>query len=137
MAQVPPYEIPEEAPPRKRKSNTVLWVILIVVVGGGCMGLILLAAILYPVFEQARLAAQRSACMSNMRQLARGNLMYAAEYDETFPRKDDWFTAVAPYTARMRRIRCPIAAKNQGPETVGYGMNVALTGHKAPSREKV
>jgi hypothetical protein len=72
-----------------------------------------------------------------MRQLARGNLMYAAEYDETFPRKDDWFTAVAPYTARMRRIRCPIAAKNQGPETVGYGMNVALTGHKAPSREKV
>jgi type II secretory pathway pseudopilin PulG len=43
----------------------------------------ILAAILFPVFAQAREKARQSACASNTRQLAVGVLMYAQDYDET------------------------------------------------------
>ena len=44
----------------------------------------ILAAILFPVFAQAREKARQTSCLSNMKQLGTGNLMYAQDYDE-FP----------------------------------------------------
>src|ERR1700722_10670394 len=43
----------------------------------------ILAAILFPVFAQAREAARATACLSNSRQLGTGELMYSQDYDET------------------------------------------------------
>lgn len=45
----------------------------------------ILAAILFPVFARAREAARKTQCLSNVKQLALGTLMYAQDYDETFP----------------------------------------------------
>ncbi|GBC96059.1 hypothetical protein HRbin16_01860 [bacterium HR16] len=46
----------------------------------------ILAAILFPVFAQAREKARQSACLSNVKQLGLGAIMYTQDYDETFPR---------------------------------------------------
>src|SRR5436190_23981913 len=45
----------------------------------------ILAAILFPVFAQAREKARSIVCTSNLKQLALGWTMYAQDYDETFP----------------------------------------------------
>lgn len=44
-----------------------------------------LAAILFPVFAQAREKARQSSCSSNERQIGLGILAYVQDYDETFP----------------------------------------------------
>lgn len=45
----------------------------------------ILAAILFPVFAQAREAARKTACLSNMNQIGKGLLMYVQDYDEQYP----------------------------------------------------
>jgi prepilin-type N-terminal cleavage/methylation domain-containing protein len=45
----------------------------------------ILAAILFPVFAQAREQARTISCLSNMKQLGLGFKMYAQDYDEEYP----------------------------------------------------
>ena len=45
----------------------------------------ILAAILFPVFAQARAKARQTSCLSNIKQLTLGWTMYAQDYDESFP----------------------------------------------------
>ena len=45
----------------------------------------ILAAILFPVFAQAREKARGAACLSNVKQLGLALQMYAQDYDETLP----------------------------------------------------
>jgi prepilin-type N-terminal cleavage/methylation domain-containing protein len=45
----------------------------------------ILAAILFPVFAQAREKARQTACLSHGRQLGTALTMYLQDYDETFP----------------------------------------------------
>jgi len=45
----------------------------------------LLAAILFPVFARARENARRTSCMSNLRQIGLGMMMYTQDYDERYP----------------------------------------------------
>jgi prepilin-type N-terminal cleavage/methylation domain-containing protein len=45
----------------------------------------ILAAILFPVFAQARERARAVSCLSNTKQIALGLMMYDQDYDETFP----------------------------------------------------
>jgi prepilin-type N-terminal cleavage/methylation domain-containing protein len=45
----------------------------------------ILAAILFPVFAQAREKARQTACMSNLKQIGTGFAMYVQDYDETMP----------------------------------------------------
>jgi prepilin-type N-terminal cleavage/methylation domain-containing protein/prepilin-type processing-associated H-X9-DG protein len=45
----------------------------------------ILAAILFPVFAQARDKARQTSCLSNLRQLGVAFLAYAQDYDETYP----------------------------------------------------
>jgi len=51
-----------------------------------------LAAILFPVFAQARAQGKRAACLTQIRQLTLGNLMYASENEGSFvPAAQDHF----------------------------------------------
>jgi prepilin-type N-terminal cleavage/methylation domain-containing protein len=50
----------------------------------------ILAAILFPVFAQAREKARTISCLSNTKQIGTGILMYAQDYDETVI---PWFVA--------------------------------------------
>src|SRR4051812_3264297 len=42
----------------------------------------ILAAILFPVFAQAKNAAKKATCISNLKQLSLAVLMYANDYDD-------------------------------------------------------
>ncbi len=50
----------------------------------------ILAAILFPVFAQAREKARGVSCVSNHKQIGTAFMMYAQDYDETYPRSQ-WF----------------------------------------------
>jgi prepilin-type N-terminal cleavage/methylation domain len=49
----------------------------------------ILAAILFPVFAQARESARLTTCTSNARQIGLGMMMYADDYDEILPPRRD------------------------------------------------
>src|ERR1700676_2407018 len=66
----------------------------------------ILAAILFPVFAQAREKARQAACLSNQNQISKAMLMYLGENDETYPGYTLnigpyngwlWETALKPY----------------------------------------
>lgn len=68
----------------------------------------ILAAILFPVFAQARAKARQVACLSNMRQLGTATLMYAQDYDETIGRKWwDFHVDLEPYVKSIDIFLCP------------------------------
>ncbi len=77
----------------------------------------ILAAILFPVFARAREKARQTSCLSNLKQIGLGLLMYAQDYDEVLPRSaqytapdlvipeggpDYWFEAIYPQVNNAR-----------------------------------
>ncbi len=75
-----------------------------------------LAAILFPVFAQAREKARQTACMSNLRQIGTAVLMYAQDYDETLVATElgdepeyFWGDMITPYTHNRQILACPSA----------------------------
>jgi len=48
----------------------------------------ILAAILFPVFAQAREKARQASCLSNCKQIGLASNLYVQDYDETFPGHD-------------------------------------------------
>ncbi len=46
----------------------------------------ILAAILFPVFARAREKARQTSCLSNIKQITLGVMMYMQDYDEMVPR---------------------------------------------------
>jgi prepilin-type N-terminal cleavage/methylation domain-containing protein len=56
----------------------------------------ILAAILFPVFAQAKAAAKKTASLSNTKQDSLGVIMYAGDYDDYFPVVVDWSQNGAP-----------------------------------------
>jgi prepilin-type N-terminal cleavage/methylation domain-containing protein/prepilin-type processing-associated H-X9-DG protein len=59
----------------------------------------ILAAILFPVFAQAREKARAITCVSNQKQIGLGILQYTQDYDEEFP-PANYLLAGAPYEVR-------------------------------------
>lgn len=63
----------------------------------------ILAAILFPVFAQAKVAAKTSVELSDLKQLTLAQIMYSGDYDDVFaPGADDsfsqsWASATEPY----------------------------------------
>jgi len=53
----------------------------------------ILAAILFPVFAQAREKARQITCISNEKQIGLGIMMYVQDYDETYMPADSFFDA--------------------------------------------
>jgi len=81
----------------------------------------ILAAILFPVFAQARDKARMTACLSNMKQIGTAITMYTQDYDETYPYirftsqppgSDGnwtyvWRNAIRPYLKSQGVLACP------------------------------
>lgn len=74
----------------------------------------ILAAILFPVFAQAREKARQTSCLSNLKQLGTGLMMYAQDYDEcvcppyNYPNDNmTWDRLVQPYVKNWQIIQCP------------------------------
>ena len=63
-----------------------------------------LAAILFPVFAQAREKARQATCQSNLKQFAGAILMYTQDYDEQMPLAVTHVNQVGPYTAQQNGV---------------------------------
>jgi len=51
----------------------------------------ILAAILFPVFAQAKASAKATSCLSNLKQIALASLMYPNDYDDTLVIAQSWY----------------------------------------------
>ena len=91
-----------KATTRVRKTGFTLIELLVVIAI-----IAILAAILFPVFAQAREKARQTSCMSNIKQIGTAMMMYVQDSDETLPRAfsggttaapgRDWSTDLIPY----------------------------------------
>ncbi len=89
----------------------------------------ILAAILFPVFAQARAQARKVVCLSNMKQIGLASMMYVQDYDEIFapnrlykdgtntdiaPNGATWHALIYPYIKNSEIFFCPDDTLNVG-----------------------
>lgn len=95
----------------------------------------ILAAILFPVFMQAKSAAYRTACINNMRQLGSAWTSYQSNYDGACTPLVDWDTQKSweellyPYVKNLAVFGCPANPKlvPHTPADIAYGNGGQLT----------
>ena len=64
---------------RERRGFTLIELLVVIAI------IAILAAILFPVFAQAREKARQATCQSNLKQISAGFIMYTNDYDEQMP----------------------------------------------------
>jgi prepilin-type N-terminal cleavage/methylation domain-containing protein len=70
---------------RSRRGFTLIELLVVIAI------IAILAAILFPVFAQARERARAAACLSNMKQIGQAVYMYIQDYDEMMPTFYLWY----------------------------------------------
>lgn len=133
---------------RRSQSGFTLIELLVVIAIIG-----ILAAILFPVFARARENARRTSCLSNMKQMGLGFMMYVQDYDDTYPFYQQsngtvpetgfwyinnlwyWMNSIYPYVKSTQLFRCP-SSLNQGTSlasirVANYGVNQNIIGTQA------
>ncbi|MFA0750250.1 MAG: hypothetical protein SLRJCFUN_000653 [Candidatus Fervidibacter sp.] len=104
----------------------------------------ILAAILFPVFAQAREKARQATCTSNQKNIALALQQYAQDYDEIFVYSPTWcnipgrnqnqpwrpyYLLVDPYLRNLQVFTCPSAPQIQNcinGSIVHHGVNDAI-----------
>lgn len=122
---------------RSRRAFTLIELLVVIAI------IAILAAVLFPVFARARENARRARCMSNLRQIGMGIMMYVHDYDERYPlltaaQSGDyadvstssdfqdgtnvyWPHLIYPYTKSMQIFRCPSGRNPQSTDRGVYG----------------
>ncbi len=117
----------------KRKSGFTLIELLVVIAI-----IAILAAILFPVFAQAREKARQISCTSNMKQIGLAILQYQQDYDEAYPSSDwwnvpggtspvGWPTRVQPYIKNLAVFGCPDDPSALKPDAVNSWAGAMLS----------
>src|SRR5580698_2205488 len=98
---------------QKRNGVTLIELLVVIAI------IAILAAILFPVFAQAREKARGISCLSNTKQLSTGILMYVQDYDEYYPigfisdnpagwgGPFSWVETIQPYIKNLSAFVCP------------------------------
>jgi prepilin-type N-terminal cleavage/methylation domain-containing protein/prepilin-type processing-associated H-X9-DG protein len=94
----------------KRAGFTLIELLVVIAI------IAILAAILFPVFAQAREAARKTSCLSNMKQAGLAFIQYENDYDSYYPlgyasgavnAGMGWAGQVYPYVKNTGIFRCP------------------------------
>ncbi len=115
----------------RRKAFTLIELLVVIAI------VAILAAILFPVFAQAKRAAKDSAALSNVKQVATAGVMYSGDYDDTvIPIQNNggnyaaWGILIYPYTkntdivwdpGRQRNVKVAPSRGTTGPRPTGVG----------------
>jgi prepilin-type N-terminal cleavage/methylation domain-containing protein/prepilin-type processing-associated H-X9-DG protein len=120
-----PFSHGLEAPLKKRTAFTLIELLVVIAI------IAILAAILFPVFAQAREKARSASCLSNFKQIGTGLIMYIQDWDDNYPNNRlfqypggaegvgklvTWKTATAPYVKSIDVYRCPSNKHNKEPD---------------------
>lgn len=105
----------------------------------------ILAAILFPVFAQAREKARQVSCLSNTKQMGLGIMMYTQDFDETYPQAywyrndangdagyEQWSGLIQPYVKNVGIFVCPSDANRGLPPTNPNANNPTVFDNQAP-----
>ncbi|MBL8066243.1 MAG: prepilin-type N-terminal cleavage/methylation domain-containing protein, partial [Chthonomonadaceae bacterium] len=123
-----------------RRAFTLIELLVVIAI------IAILAAILFPVFAQAKKAAINTQNVSNIRQLGNAALMYASDWDDTFPyqawignpfRTDEYQLMFQPYVKNWgimydpnRKNQCNQYGNNWNAgdkaRCMGYGVNIGV-----------
>src|SRR5258708_19437798 len=96
----------------KQRGFTLIELLVVIAI------IAILAAILFPVFAQARAKARQATCTSNVRQMALALNMYCQDFDERLPLAAtapdaftyyNWHDLVTPYVKNVQIWICPSA----------------------------
>ena len=79
-------------------------------------------------------SARRSVCLSNLKQLAIAQTVYAKDYDDRLPDRDKWMDVIAPYWKNPLPLVCPSLVKEHDPQIYGYCFNGELSHAKVPAQ---
>lgn len=126
----------------QRRAFTLIELLVVIAI------IAILAAILFPVFAQAKEAAKKASCLSNTKQFAVAFLLYSGDNDDTYcgntllkvaswqgagyglpngfldPAADqNWGAQLFPYIKSMPMLACPDAIKANFTESWGPGLN--------------
>ena len=96
----------------RRSAFTLIELLVVIAI------IAILAAILFPVFAQAREKARGAACLSNSKQIGLGMMQYVQDYDEVYPgvwlgnegpatEAYNWRFAIEPYVKSVQVFKCP------------------------------
>jgi prepilin-type N-terminal cleavage/methylation domain-containing protein/prepilin-type processing-associated H-X9-DG protein len=95
----------------------------------------ILAAILFPVFAQAREKARSSTCLSNQKQIGLAFGMYGQDYDETFPNavlidkgtgNEVWWEALVQPYIKANNVGGILTCPSASTSGFAYSMNNAI-----------
>lgn len=110
---------PQGGPPQKSTTNVWLWVVL--GLAGTCVLCgVIGAAVLFPVFAQARQTAKLSSSMSSAKTFATCVAIYMSDFDDRFPPMDNGPSIVEKIKPYAKNSRLETLAK-------GYEWNTALS----------
>jgi len=138
----------EGVTPKRIRAFTLIELLVVIAI------IAILAAILFPVFAQARAKARAISCLSNLRQIGTATNMYVQDYDETMPagwgHSNDakvpdgaqiWRVALQPYIQKVGAnatnvyadrsegsiFKCP-DQKTNAPTNYGYNADELVSG---------
>ena len=97
-----------------RRAFTLIELLVVIAI------IAILAAILFPVFAQAREKARQTACLSNTKQIGTAMMMYIQDYDELYPRAQYcMMPSLVPGAPATSNTTCTFASNSAGQVTGG------------------
>jgi prepilin-type N-terminal cleavage/methylation domain-containing protein len=127
-----------------RRAFTLIELLVVIAI------IAILAAILFPVFAQAKAAAKKTECLSNVKQLGTAMTMYLGDHDGAYPMRlngtdrddvDQWVNMIEPYVKTGNGKKSPLSKCSEYVPAAGYngkgaktltGFGYSLNGHLHP-----